>query len=127
MPTKRYEWTIFDVETAKIIDEMIDDIGQTNRGMSDLLEGSIGYNRIRDLRMQLKAPARLSEFIAICLACGRDPADVLDEVLHRAEKSDTSTGKSMDPQWAANNLDKLTTAAMHGNTEAEQQAYEEMP
>ena len=32
-----------------------------------------------------------------------------------------------DPQWIADHLDQFDIAAKHGDTEAEQQAYEDLP
>ena len=42
--------------------------------------------------------------------------------VHKAEHADEP-----DPQWLADHLDQLDYAAKHGDTEAEQEAYEDLP
>ncbi|ATU19599.1 hypothetical protein BcFMB_00070 [Bifidobacterium choerinum] len=44
-----------------------------------------------------------------------------------AESSTATTVAEDDPQWIADHLDQFDIAAKHGDTEAEQQAYEELP
>lgn len=44
-----------------------------------------------------------------------------------AESSTATTVANDDPQWIADHLDQFDIAAKHGDTEAEQQAYEDLP
>lgn len=44
----------------------------------------VSYNRIRDIRLGLKAPVRMSEYLAICDACGADPVQTLREIITEA-------------------------------------------
>ena len=96
----------------------------------------VSYNRIRDIRLGLKAPVRMSEYLAICDACGADPVQTLREIItearHMEPEQQTATTKkpaserfvvdesTSEPDW-------LSMAAKHGDIEAEQEAYEEMP
>ena len=44
-----------------------------------------------------------------------------------AESSTATTVAEDDPQWIADHLDQFDIAAKYGDTEAEQQAYEDLP
>lgn len=46
----------------------------------------VSYNRIRDIRLGLKAPVRMSEYLAICDACGADPVQTLREIITEARR-----------------------------------------
>ncbi len=46
----------------------------------------VSYNRIRDIRLGLKAPVRMSEYLAICGACGADPVQTLREIITEARR-----------------------------------------
>lgn len=81
MPTKRYEWTEIDKATANFIEQTMSKLNKTDRGLADEMDIDISYNRVRDLRLGLKAPARLSEFISFCHACGLNPARILNNLL----------------------------------------------
>lgn len=81
MPTKKYQWTTVDNATAVVISDLMSRTGKTDRGLAEDLDIDISYNRVRDLRLGLKAPARLSEFISICKACKVDPSKKINEIL----------------------------------------------
>lgn len=81
MPTKKYQWTTVDNATAVVISDLMSRTGKTDRGLAEDLDIDISYNRVRDLRLGLKAPARLSEFISICKACKVDPSEKINEIL----------------------------------------------
>lgn len=96
----------------------------------------VSYNRIRDIRLGLKAPVRMSEYLAICDACGADPVQTLREIITEArrmelEQQTASTKKSAGERFVVDEStsepDWLSMAAKHGDIEAEQEAYEEMP
>lgn len=46
----------------------------------------VSYNRIRDIRLGLKAPVRMSEYLAICDACSADPVQTLREIITEARR-----------------------------------------
>lgn len=96
----------------------------------------VSYNRIRDIRLGLKAPVRMSEYLAICDACGADPVQTLREIITEArhmelEQQTATTKKSAGERFVVDDStsepDWLSMAAKHGDIEAEQEAYEEMP
>lgn len=96
----------------------------------------VSYNRIRDIRLGLKAPVRMSEYLAICDACGADPVQTLREIITEArhmelEQQTATTKKPAGERFVVDEStsepDWLSMAAKHGDIEAEQEAYEEMP
>ena len=96
----------------------------------------VSYNRIRDIRLGLKSPVRMSEYLAICDACGADPVQTLREIITEArrmelEQQTATTKKSAGERFVVDEStsepDWLSMAAKHGDIEAEQEAYEEMP
>ena len=60
--------------------------GLSDRALSSKLDGAISNNRVRDLRLGLKAPVRLSEFLAICFVCHADPVATLNRIIDRANQ-----------------------------------------
>lgn len=79
---------------------------------------------------------RLSEFLIICDACGADPVQTLREIITEArrmelEQQTATTKKSAGERFVVDEStsepDWLSMAAKHGDIEAEQEAYEEMP
>lgn len=86
MPTKKYEWNEYDRCAAESISHLMKAHGFSDRGMASALENVISYNRVRDLRMALKAPVRLSEFLAICDVCHADPVATLREIIAEAQR-----------------------------------------
>lgn len=107
-----------------------------NSAIDRASKSAIGYNRVRDIRNALKAPVRLSEFLIICDACGADPVQTLREIITEArrmelEQQTASTKKPAGERFVVDEStsepDWLSMAAKHGDIEAEQEAYEEMP
>lgn len=107
-----------------------------NSAIDRASKSAIGYNRVRDIRNALKAPVRLSEFLIICDACGADPVQTLREIITEArrmelEQQTATTKKSAGERFVVDEStsepDWLSMAAKHGDIEAEQEAYEEMP
>lgn len=86
MPKRKYEWSIFDLVAAGAIDGLLTAGGYTNVLVAKIMGQSVSYNRVRDLRMGEKGPARLSEFIQICFICGVDPDTILGRIVRMAQK-----------------------------------------
>lgn len=57
--------------------------------MASKIGDIVSYNRIRDIRLGLKAPVRMSEYLAICDACGADPVQTLREIIAEARRIET--------------------------------------
>ena len=54
--------------------------------MASKIGDIVSYNRIRDIRLGLKAPVRMSEYLAICDACGAYPVQTLREIITEARR-----------------------------------------
>lgn len=102
MPTKKYQWTTVDNATAVVISDLMSRTGKTDRGLAEDLDIDISYNRVRDLRLGLKAPARLSEFISICKACKVDPSEKINEILESSMHPGISKRLVAQPEPSAN-------------------------
>ncbi|MFY4481178.1 MULTISPECIES: hypothetical protein [Bifidobacterium] len=136
MSTNKRERTIVDDVSAKILDRVINRAGMNNSAIDRASKSAIGYNRVRDIRNALKAPVRLSEFLLICEVCNADPVQTLREIITEArhmelEQQTATTKKSAGERFVVDEStsepDWLSMAAKHGDIEAEQEAYEEMP
>lgn len=129
----KIEWTAVDYAARDVIAQMLDTVNLSYREIEDRLHGQMSYNRVRDLRLGRRAPVRLSEFLALCKLCRFSLRSAVDEVVSRAdaiEKAENNAALESnedDPQYIADHLDQFDYAAKHGDTEAEQEAYEEMP
>jgi len=86
MPTKSYEWKPTDRAAQEIIAELVKESGLGYTGFERASDEQIGYNRVRDLVLGLKAPVRLSEFILICNVCDVDPVATLTHTIKRAKE-----------------------------------------
>lgn len=84
MPTKRYVWKATDKAASYLIQCLVAESHLGYTGIERASNGEIGYNRVRDLCLGLKAPARLSEFLLICDICKADPIIVLRKILETA-------------------------------------------
>lgn len=84
MPTKKYVWKATDKAASYLIQCLVAESHLGYTGIERASNGEIGYNRVRDLCLGLKAPARLSEFLLICDICKADPIIVLRKVLETA-------------------------------------------
>ena len=85
MPTKKYEWKPVDKAANLLIQSLVAESHLGYTGVEKASEGVIGYNRVRDLCLGLKAPARLSEFILICNVCHADPVKALQTIIDITE------------------------------------------
>lgn len=135
MATK-IEWDIFDYAARDVLSGLLDELGASYREMENLTQGEVTYSRIRDIKMGNKAPVRLSEFLLICEVCNADPVQTLREIITEArrmelEQQTATTKKSAGERFVVDEStsepDWLSMAAKHGDIEAEQEAYEEMP
>ena len=135
MATK-IEWDIFDYAARDVLSGLLDELGASYREMENLTQGEVTYSRIRDIKMGNKAPVRLSEFLLICEVCNADPVQTLREIITEArrmelEQQTASTKKPAGERFVVDEStsepDWLSMAAKHGDIEAEQETYEEMP
>ena len=128
MPTRKYEWSNYDIVASEMLDKLIAEANMTNVGVAEFMNDSISYNRVRDIRKRLKAPARLTEFLDICKACQADPIRVLKEIINEASKRDNKDDLTAETDsYRAMHVSDLGLAAKHGDVESEQEAYESEP
>lgn len=133
---KKFSWSVLDQAAYRKVTQLIKQSGYSDRTMAAKIGDIVSYNRIRDIRLGLKAPVRMSEYLAICDACGADPVQTLREIITEArrmelEQQTASTKKPAGERFVVDEStsepDWLSMAAKHGDIEAEQEAYEEMP
>jgi hypothetical protein len=142
MPRRSYPWRLVDKAAKSRAAKLIDERGLSLRDFADETDGVVKYSRVRDIRLGKSAPMRLSEFLVICDVCGADPILILQQILEdarhgnrEAEDSLAENGQIDDSdefdlskaKYRAMHIDELGLAAKHGDIDAEQQAYEEMP
>ncbi|MDE5641274.1 MAG: hypothetical protein K2I40_06185, partial [Bifidobacterium castoris] len=77
--------------TTDILSALISSSGLSYRALSAKTGGRITASRIGDICTQRRAPAKLSEFIAICLACGANPDEQLQNISKRASEIDRAS------------------------------------
>lgn len=133
---KKFSWSVLDQAAYRKVTQLIKQSGYSDRTMAAKIGDIVSYNRIRDIRLGLKAPVRMSEYLAICDACGADPVQTLREIITEArhmelEQQTATTKKPAGERFVVDEStsepDWLSMAAKHGDIEAEQEAYEEMP
>ena len=73
MVNKKYEWTNVDIVTSQVIQELLEQKHISLRQIEKLTDGKVAYSRMRDIITKRRAPVRLSEFFAICIAIHADP------------------------------------------------------
>ena len=95
MPRNSFEWDAIDDEASRRIDGIIADANLNNTSLARASGDKIKYNRVRDIRMWLKAPMRLSEFVTICRACHVDPVEVFSEIISAADARDGHAEKDV--------------------------------
>ena len=96
MATK-YVWGPPDHATQQTLGSLIKKSGYSYRQFESLLNGQISYSRVRDIELGRRAPAKMSEFLAICEICHADPVEKLREIIrltHQIEAERTQTGTS---------------------------------
>lgn len=86
MTTNKRERGLVDDISSKVLDEVIQQAGMNNSAVDRASKSAIGYNRVRDIRLGLKAPVKLSEFLIICDVCGADPVQTLRDIMAESER-----------------------------------------
>lgn len=81
---KKFSWSVLDQAAYRKVTQLIKQSGYSDRTMAAKIGDIVSYNRIRDIRLGLKAPVRMSEYLAICDACGADPVQTLREIITEA-------------------------------------------
>ena len=81
---KKFSWSVLDRAAYRKVTQLIKQSGYSDRTMAAKIGDIVSYNRIRDIRLGLKAPVRMSEYLAICDACGADPVQTLREIITEA-------------------------------------------
>ena len=122
MPREGRTWSDLDVAAMNLISQLREASGMPAlRKMAD--ETGIKFNRISDLLRQKNGTPTLQEFTTLCLLFGERPSRVLERVMQTIEQKDhttTALADEAEPDW-------LAMAAKHGDIDAEQEAYEELP
>ena len=83
---KKFSWSVLDQAAYRKVTQLIKQSGYSDRTMASKIGDIVSYNRIRDIRLGLKAPVRMSEYLAICDACGTDPVQTLREIITEARR-----------------------------------------
>lgn len=89
MVNKKYEWTNVDTVTSQVIQELLEQKHISLRQIEKLTNSKVAYSRMRDIITKRRAPVRLSEFFAICIAIHADPIKTFNRILHTADRIDT--------------------------------------
>ncbi|RSX56737.1 hypothetical protein [Bifidobacterium samirii] len=121
MPREGRTWSDLDVAAMNYISQLREISGTPAlRKMAD--ETGIKFNRISDLLKQKNGTPTLQEFTSLCLLFGERPSRVLERVMRTVEQAGVQVEDmvSSEPDW-------LAMAAKHGDIDAEQEAYEELP
>ena len=87
-----HEWIAYDIAAQKVLGEMIGQCGYSYRQFAELSNGSMSYNRVRDIELGRRAPVKLSEFLLICDVCHADPVATLRQIIADAERLSTDSG-----------------------------------
>ena len=83
---KKFSWSVLDQAAYRKVTQLIKQSGYSDRTMASKIGDIVSYNRIRDIRLGLKAPVRMSEYLAICDACGADPVQTQREIITEARR-----------------------------------------
>lgn len=83
---KKFSWSVLDQAAYRKVTQLIKQSGYSDRTMASKIGDIVSYNRIRDIRLGLKAPVGMSEYLAICDACGADPVQTLREIITEARR-----------------------------------------
>ena len=83
---KKFSWSGLAQAASSKATQLIKQRGYSDRTMASKIGDIVSYNRIRDIRLGLKAPVRMSEYLAICDACGADPVQTLREIITEARR-----------------------------------------
>ena len=126
MARKGRAWTPVDIESVKELQKLR---AKDSRELSLRAIGSatgISHGRIGDLFNFTNGAPSLYEFTSLCLLFGERPSRVMERVMQTIEQNERTTNTTTaladeaEPDW-------LAMAAKHGDIDAEQEAYEELP
>lgn len=78
---QKVEWTVLDKAAVKQLASLVEESGLTYRELSQRMGMQISFTRIQKALNEKNGPLRLSEFVYICQALGKDPAVELRKVL----------------------------------------------
>lgn len=144
------QWSSLDKAAVKILARLkADDPRDLSYRQMARLTG-MTPSRLSGLFLETMGPPTLDEFCTLCELLGQSAPDTLQSVITESETatpeppddkttaladtdpSDSApdmSGWTTDEQadYIANHLDQFDFAAKHGNTEAEQRAYEDLP
>lgn len=123
MATK-YEWTRIDHAAQQVLADAIDRSGKSYRRIADECEVNVSFARIKDIHNGLRAPVRLSEFIAICWVCGIRPEDTIRQIIVKAAAEEDASVQDADMD-APLTADEIMTLA--ANTDPNRDMEAETP
>ena len=86
--------TAWDLAAAEFFDSTIESKGLTNKAIERVSDGRMGYNRVRDIRMGLRGPIRLSELITLCTILHISPTETLKKIIARAAEIEAAESAS---------------------------------
>lgn len=86
--------TAWDLAAAEFFDSTIESKGLTNKAIERVSDGRMGYNRVRDIRMGLRGPIRLSELITLCTILHISPTETLKKIIARAAEIEAAESVS---------------------------------
>ncbi|TPF81188.1 hypothetical protein [Bifidobacterium sp. UTCIF-24] len=121
----KIEWTAIDYAAKNRLARIIDDSGLAYRVIAERMGGTVSHVRVGYIHNGEKSPVRLSEFLAICDVCHADPVATLREIIAKAQRIQAE--QDAREREGSAEPDFLAMAAKHGDIEAEQEAYEELP
>lgn len=78
---QKVEWTALDKAVVERLSSLVDAEGLTYRGLSQRMSMQVSFTRLQKVLNYQNGPLRLSEFVYICRALGRDPARELRQIL----------------------------------------------
>lgn len=129
----KIEWSAADYAARDELSRIIDDSGIAYRVIAERMGGYISHVRISYIHNGEKAPVRISEFLGICDVCGADPVETLRRIIRKAQRIEAEQHEASAPAQLPDAMSPTLTfhqvnlAAKQGDTEAEQEAYEELP
>lgn len=130
MVNKKYEWTNVDTVTSQVIQELLEQKHISLRQIEKLTNSKVAYSRMRDIITKRRAPVRLSEFFAICIAIHADPIKTFNRILHTADRIDTEQqheqqGHNLTSRTPEDLSADMTLAANTDQNKKEESEYED--
>ena len=107
----KVEWTANDYAAQNILADIVEKSGLSLRALEQKTGGVASHARIGYILNGERGPVKLSEFIAICEACGVDASDALQQVIDNA---DATQPANTDEDRAKLALERAQHAAEYG-------------